>query len=137
MDVKGFDESSPIFWLRDEFLTARDIPDPVKRRIARLYKQQRRYQVDKDTAQAEAHKLTCRIHCARIEFALAHTKPSDPKFLSLSKSAACWLSLLAKFNRMNGENGKGEKPKRRVPTSAMTPTEDEEHDLESDDADTA
>jgi hypothetical protein len=124
-DTKTFEDGHPVFWLRNQFLAAKNIPEPVKDHIKRLFDKQDRYP-DQDTAEAECQRLMCRIHQARTQYALLNMEPSDRRFFSLSKSAATWLTLAAKFNKVKRSASGTAKSKKTVPIAALTPVEDDD-----------
>jgi hypothetical protein len=119
-----FDNASPIFWLRESFLSAKNIPPAVKKRIAHLFKKQPRYNLENSEALLISQRLTCLIHVARIEHALANTEPTDRRFLALSKSAATWMHMLAKFNVANKKAKDKKKGKAMWEKSPMSSPED-------------
>jgi len=132
---KAMDVSSPAFWLRSHFATDKTIDDLVKQRIAKIYRKVPRYGLDDEASQRWAMKVTCLINIARVEHSLAKIGPLHRSYLSLSKSAATWLALLAKFNKPNGKGPAAAPARRKMPTTASSQEADEPDDEEGGDAD--
>lgn len=134
---KAMDNASPVFWLRDFYLEDKSIPDLVRDRIARLYKEQPRHHVKGDIAVRAAIRLTCLINLARVEYALAKCGPEHRSYLARSKAAATWATMLVKFNKVKGNGEEPEQQKRKMPTTASSQEADDEHEDDADDAESA
>ena len=128
------DNASPVFWLRDHYLTDKSIPELVKNRISRLYKEQPRHHIKGDAAQRAAIRLTCLINMARVDYALAKYGPEHRAYLSLSKAAATWSTMLVKFNKAHTPGAEREQEKRKMPVPASNQEAENEHVEGEDDA---
>lgn len=137
---RGLGRKHPIARLKTEYERAK-LPFPVLRQVRDLLKAVHDpASLSQHAADAEARRLQCHIELLRVRYEMSLITPTDKSYFNLSKAALLWLKSLDKLTAQRKLRSDRDKPRKRVPTAATSPTaedDDEAAGAESDDAATA